>query len=110
MSKNHQTLAAAFVDSASRFADRVAVRELDGTDVTYAALQERVGIAVSVLRDLGCRPGDRVAIWLPNRTEWSVLTFAAALLGLCIVPINTRYRPTELVHAMRMGRAQVLVT
>ncbi len=104
------TLASAFALSALEFADRIAVRQKDGVDITYRELADRVGSAIAILRNLRCEPGDRIAIWLPNRVEWPVFTYAAALLGLCVVPINTRYRPAELVHALRLGQAKFLVT
>lgn len=66
--------------------------------------------AIFALRHLGCAAGDTIAIWLPNRPEWPVLTYAAAFLGLCVVPVNTRLRPIELAHVLRHSLPRVLFT
>ena len=104
------TVAAAFVDSVRRHADRPALVLLDGTTLSYAELGVRVRIAVSVLRALGLAPGDRIAIWLPNVPQWPVLEFAAALLGLLIVPVNARFRADEAGYVLRVSGARVLFT
>ncbi len=43
----------------------------------------------------GIEPGDRVGIWLPNIPEWLVLYFACMRAGAIAVPVNTRFRSTE---------------
>ncbi|MFZ4758711.1 MAG: class I adenylate-forming enzyme family protein [Burkholderiaceae bacterium] len=104
------TVAGAFVDTLRRHAERPALVMLDGTTMSYAQLGDRVRVAVSVLRTLGCGPGERIAIWLPNVHEWPVLEFAAALLGLLIVPVNTRFRAGEAEYVLRLSGARVLFT
>lgn len=110
MRERPRTVAEAFVRSVALFGNRSAIQPLDGPPITYAELAGRVAVAVQVLRDLGCRPGDRIAVWLPNRPEWPVLLYAAALSGLCVVPINTRYRTAELEHALRLSEPKLLFT
>ena len=62
-------------DSASRFADRVAVRDLDHDtlaerrSLTYEALLRAVRGAATGLREHGVGPGMRVAFCLPNSAE-----------------------------------------
>ena len=65
---------------------------------------------MSVLRALGCEAGDRIAIWLPNVPHWPVLQYAAALLGLTVVPVNARYRAAEAEYVLRLSRSRVLFT
>lgn len=103
-----KTVAEAFLRSASQYADRTALVTVAGVRISYADLRERVAEAVSVLRGLSCVVGDRVAIWLPNCPQWAVLQYAAALLGLVIVPVNLRYRAAEAEYVLRLSSAKVL--
>lgn len=43
----------------------------------------------------GIGPGDRVALFLPNRAEMLLLLFALARRGACAVLLNTRFRAAE---------------
>lgn len=104
------TVAEAFVRTLARHAGRVAIRPLTGGPITYAELGGKVRAAVGILQSSGIGAGDRVAVWLPNRPEWAELTYAAAMIGACIVPINVRFRAAELSHALRLSEARLLVT
>src|SRR6185503_11979716 len=61
------------------------------------------------LRQLGVRPGDRVALWLPNVTAWLATFFACAQLGAVAVAVNTRFRSHELADILQRSAARVLV-
>ena len=103
-----KTVAEAFLRSAAQYAARTALVTATGARISYADLRVRVTEAVSVLRNLSCAAGDRIAIWLPNCPEWPMLQYAAALLGLVIVPINLRYRAAEAKFVLRSSGAKVL--
>jgi fatty-acyl-CoA synthase len=45
-------------------------------------------------------PGERVAVWSPNRPEWVVLEFGAALAGLVLVTVNPAFRGEELAYVL----------
>lgn len=92
------------------FADRAALRALDGDEViSFADLNRRSARLAGALRQLGLRPGDSLALWLPNRPLWLALHFAAARLGLLTIPLNTWYRASELTHFLRQGRCRAIV-
>jgi fatty-acyl-CoA synthase len=76
---------------------------------TYAELRERVDEVAAGLFALGLRRGCSIALWLPNSIEWVVLQFAAAKLGLLVIPLNTRYRSAELTHLLQVSDAAALV-
>lgn len=105
-----KTLAEAFVRTLERHSTRVAIHPIAGPPITYERLGARVQRAVAALRSLGLTTGDRVAVLLPNSPEWPVWTYAAALLGLCIVPLNVRFRAPELLHALRASGAKIVLT
>jgi fatty-acyl-CoA synthase len=80
-----------------------------GRALTYAELADRAGRLVGLLRDGGIRPGDRVAVFLPNRPEYLVTLFATLALGATPVPINFRYRASELAALLVDCDASALV-
>ena len=73
----------------------------------FSALAE--GYAGLLARE-GVRPGDRVALWLPNSIDYLALIFACARLGALAVHVNTRFRIAEIGYLLRRSRATLLVT
>ena len=58
---------------------------------------------------LGLRPGDVIAMQLPNGLENAVLFQAAAMLGCTLLPIVHIYGPHELAHILRDSGAKALI-
>jgi long-chain acyl-CoA synthetase len=92
--------------SAASWPDRVAVDFL-GAATTYAELADAVARGATVLRDLGVRAGDRVAIALPNCTSHVVAFYAALRLGAVVVEHNPTYTAGELGHQLADSGATV---
>jgi long-chain acyl-CoA synthetase len=57
----------------------------DGGTVTYAELERRAAVAAGAL---GVAPGERVAIRLPNSTDFVAAYFGALRTGAIVVPLN----------------------
>ena len=53
--------------------------------------------------------GDRVGIWSPNRSEWTIMQFATAKVGIILVNINPSYRLHELEYALNQSGCKMLV-
>lgn len=105
-----QTIAEAYIRTVRRVPDKEAVVSADGRRYTYSEVRTEVERLTTALHTLGCRPGDRVAIWLANSPEWVFAEFACALLGLLIVPVNSRFRAEEAKYVLEGARAKVLIT
>ncbi|MFC3448546.1 AMP-binding protein [Amycolatopsis speibonae] len=58
----------------------------------------------------GVRPGDRVAIMLPNVVHWPVAWLAALKAGAVAVPINSSYQRADLAFVLRDSGARVVFT
>jgi long-chain acyl-CoA synthetase len=88
--------------SATRFPDRVAVRELDPDTLaerrvlTYGAMLRAARGTATGLRDAGVRPGDRVGLCLPNGADVIIGYYATWLAGGVAVPANPAARDAEL--------------
>ena len=67
-----------------------------GKTLTYSQLNERVTRAAAALTQLGVRPGDRVAVALPNCPQHVVAVTAALRLGATVVEHNPLYTAAEL--------------
>jgi acyl-CoA synthetase (AMP-forming)/AMP-acid ligase II len=57
----------------------------------------------------GFKRGDVLAVWLPNTLSWLQILFAAARLGVLVVPISTRYQSQEVKHLLEVSRAKGMV-
>ncbi len=58
---------------------------------------------------LGLKPGDRVASLMPNRPALIVHYLACLKAGLVATPLNYRYMPPEIDHALEVSRASLLL-
>ncbi len=95
--------------AAERFADRTAVAD-GGIRLTYAELVDRAQGFGAALVDSGVEPGDRVAVWAFNCTEWIVAFLGLSCAGAVLVPVNTRFKGPEAADILTRSRARVLVT
>jgi fatty-acyl-CoA synthase len=77
---------------------------------SYKQLQEEVNRVARGLLALGVQAGDRVAIWAPNCSEWTLTQFATAKIGAILVNINPAYRTHELEYALNQSGARFLIT
>jgi fatty-acyl-CoA synthase len=77
---------------------------------TRRTYRELATEAEAVARTLAARlaPGDRLAVLAPSRPESLVLSFAAAMARLVVVPVNPALREGEIEHILdRSGAAGV---
>lgn len=71
---------------------------------TYAQLlRKSEAVALQLLRTF--KPGEHIAIWAPNRPEWLLVQFGAALAGLVLVALSPANRSHELRHALKQSDA-----
>jgi fatty-acyl-CoA synthase len=67
---------------------------------TYAELNDAVDRLARGMLAAGLQHGDRVGVWSPNRSEWTLVQFATAKIGVILVNINPSYRVNELEYAL----------
>ncbi|WP_010092503.1 AMP-binding protein, partial [Burkholderia ubonensis] len=97
-----------FDECTTQFADRVAYVSA-GASMTYGALARKVAAFASYLQGLGVKPGDRVAIMLPNTFQYPVALFGALKAGAIVVNVNPLYTVRELAHQLQDSGAQTIV-
>ena len=81
-------------DSARRFPDRPALR-FYGRKTTYRELLALVERFARGLIAQGLRPGDRVAVVLPNAPQMVIAYYGTLRAGGVVVPTNPLYTPRE---------------
>ena len=72
--------------------------------LSWAEAAARVRRIAGGLARQGIGPGDRVALFLPNRPEMLLLLLALARRGACAVLLNTRFRAAELGPLLARAR------
>jgi len=97
-----------FDDCTARYGERVAYVSA-GSPMTYAALARRAAAFASWLQGTGVKPGDRVAIMLPNTLQYPVALFGALKAGAIVVNVNPLYTARELAHQLKDSGAQTIV-
>ena len=107
----HQTIPAAFAASVKTWGAREAlVVRHQGVRWSYADLAREADAFAAGLLSLGLEPGERIGIWAPNCSEWTVAQFATARIGLILVNINPAYRLHELEYALNKVECKALIT
>ncbi len=79
------------------------------TRLTRAQMLASADHLAAALRMRGVGPGDRVAVWLPNRPEWAHCLFACARLGAVLVALNTRWKAHEVAYVLEHSHPKLLV-
>jgi acyl-CoA synthetase (AMP-forming)/AMP-acid ligase II len=92
-----------------RYADSLALI-LPGQRLTYSQLTERALLRARSLRALGVRPRDHVGLLMPTCLEFAEYLFAIALCGAVAVPMNARYKYSELAYVIQNGDLAAIVT
>ncbi|MGI8564269.1 MAG: class I adenylate-forming enzyme family protein [Candidatus Dormibacter sp.] len=77
--------------------------------LTFAELEQRVHAAAAALRSQGLRPGDVVAVSLPNVWEYVVLELAIPLLAAIVMPIPINLGSRERNWALERSGARAQI-
>ncbi len=80
-----------------------------GAVTTYLDLKHQVDVAAQALLDLGVRPGDRVAVVLPNCSTHVVAVYAVLRIGGVVVEHNPTYTAAALEHQLADSGAVVAI-
>lgn len=104
------TLTALLAQRAADAGDAEFLRFGDGS-WTFAEIDSWTSrLARRLMETDGVRPGDRVAIMLPNVVHWPVTWLAVQKAGGVVVPVNSTYRRADLEFVLRDSGARVVVT
>ena len=97
------------VHAANRWPAREAII-FPGRSQTFAELHAQSMLRAKQLVALGVRPGEHVGILLPTSFEFVEVMFGIALAGAVMVPINARYRGSEIAYLTENADLVTIVT
>jgi fatty-acyl-CoA synthase len=103
------TMGDLLLGAADRYPDTLALVFPDA-EITYRELAARALRRARSLQALGVKPRDHVGILMHTCPAFVEVFFGAALCGAVIVPINARYRATEISYVLENGDIATLVT
>lgn len=100
--------------AAAEYADSVAFTQcmpngMNGS-LTYRQIDELSDDFACYLREVvGAKPGDRVAVQMPNSLNYPIVAFGVFKAGCVLVNTNPLYTPPEMIHQFADSGATVLV-
>jgi fatty-acyl-CoA synthase len=77
--------------------------------LTYRELRRRIDICAKGLMKIGVRRGDHVAVWMTNSPEWIYVQFAVYKLGAALLPVYTRFKPSEVEYSLQQSDSSTLI-
>ena len=80
-----------------------------GRDIAYAQVDAQSLALAAYFQDVGLKPGDRVAVMLPNVPQYPVAAIAALRAGLVLVNVNPLYTARELEHQLNDAGASAII-
>jgi long-chain acyl-CoA synthetase len=104
----YQSIVQFFDECTAQYRDRVAFVSV-GKPLTYGELARKATAFAAYLQSIGVKPGERVAIMLPNTFQYPVALFGALKAGAVVVNVNPLYTVRELAHQLKDSGAQVIV-
>ena len=78
--------------------------------ITFGELEEEANKGAHLLRELGIRNGDTIAICLKNSAEFFLLYWAGQRAGVYMVPIATHLSTDEVAYIINDSNAKLLIT
>src|SRR6185436_10323609 len=105
----HQSLAALCEDACQKYADSPAFENMDKT-ITYREVSRLSNdFAAFLQHECGLKPGERIAIQMPNLLQFPVAMIGALKAGLILVNTNPLYTPREMEHQFKDSGAVAII-
>ena len=99
----------AFISEAlKKFADKPAFYCM-GKTLSYKEADRMSMQLAAYLHSRGLRPGDRVAIMMPNLLQYPIALFACIRAGLVVVNTNPLYTPREMLHQFKDSEVKGII-
>ncbi|MCK9509506.1 MAG: AMP-binding protein [Pigmentiphaga sp.] len=80
-----------------------------GRSLSFQALDDKSTRFAAWLQGQGLKPGDRVALMMPNLLQYPVALIGVLKAGMTVVNVNPLYTDTELAHQLRDSGAKLIV-
>ncbi|PCM45696.1 AMP-binding protein [Marinobacter sp. ANT_B65] len=107
--KKYSSMVDVFEQAVKKYADRPAFSAV-GATLTYRDLDTQTrNFAAWLQNKTDLKPGDRIAVQMPNLPQYPVVVFGAMRAGLIVVNTNPLYTTREMEHQFNDSGAKALV-
>ncbi|MGP9831224.1 long-chain fatty acid--CoA ligase [Marinobacter sp. NSM] len=107
--KKYKNMVDVFDQAVKKFAEKPAFTAV-GVTLTYRDLDTQSrNFAAWLQNKTDLKPGDRIAVQMPNITQYPVIVFGAMRAGLIVVNTNPLYTTREMEHQFNDSGAKALV-
>ncbi len=89
--------------------EKIAIRVVDGQEVTYARLAENVNRCGNALLDLGIAKGQRVLMMIKDCAEFQYIFWGAIKAGILPVPVNSLLRAKDYAYMIENSTAAAVI-
>ncbi|MDE1196674.1 MAG: long-chain-fatty-acid--CoA ligase FadD2 [Pseudomonas sp.] len=105
----YKSVVEVFERSCRKYADRPAYSNM-GVTLSYAELERQSAAFAGYLQQqTELKPGDRIAVQMPNLIQYPIAVFGAMRAGLIVVNTNPLYTAREMRHQFKDSGARALV-
>lgn len=105
----YSSMVEVFEQAVKKYSDRPAFSAV-GVTLTYRELDTQTrNFAAWLQNKTDLQPGDRIAVQMPNLTQYPVVVFGAMRAGLIVVNTNPLYTIREMEHQFNDSGAKALV-
>lgn len=80
----------------------------DRTRLSWTDIHTKSIEMAQAMHALGLRKGDHIGILMGNNAAWVTLFFGAAMIGAVTVPVNTRFKASELAFCLKQADVKAL--
>jgi len=95
-------------ESFKKYADKPAY-ECMGKSLTWAEIDKKSTAFAAYLHMRGLKPGDRMALMMPNVLQFPIAAYGALKAGVILVNTNPLYTETEMEHQFSDSGAKAIV-
>jgi long-chain acyl-CoA synthetase len=105
----YKSIVELFNEACRKYGDLPVFTNMDYT-LTYSDLDKKSAIFAAYLQnETDLKPGDRIALQMPNILQYPIAIFGAMRAGLIVVNTNPLYTEREMLHQFNDSGAKALV-
>jgi fatty-acyl-CoA synthase len=110
MDLGRKTVGDGLDEVAMKFREKEALVDLSqGKRFSYEDFLAAINQTAKGFLKLGLKQGDHLALWSPNRWEWTITQFALAKIGAVLVSIDINCKIDQLEYFLRQSDSKSLV-
>ncbi len=94
--------------SCELYKDKLLSTDMNGYDLTYEMLKDKIDELHSVFKKLDIKKGDKVALYSENMPNWGLIYLAVTSIGAIIVPILPDFHANEVHHIVKHSESKAI--